>query len=201
MEYTEYEMYENYQSVVEVPSRDPLQIDFKKLDWWAAPTAHGFPIEFKFFDADVTVDAEGKKTIGEPRNYSKNYHVAEVVMTLDEYKKREEPKLAAYKEEKLSRFHAFTGEFFDGGLSLKRAFKAAIAPKKPVMQWYIEQVESKIAEATATGATHIALRHSDSLSSPTVVTDDMIVLDKKLNQLHPSAAKPAAPRPAPSPVG
>lgn len=195
MEYTEYDLYSSDQMSVVVPSRDPLAIDYKKLDWWAAPTFLGFPTEFKFYDAQV--DDAGKEIAGTRTNYSKNYQVAEAVMSLDEYKARELPRIAEMKGEKLSRFHAFTHEFLDGGFSLSKSFKAAIGPKKPVMDWYIEQVESAIRDAEAAGATHIALWDKQSASPPIIVTQDMIVLDRKLAQLYPAAAKPAPAAPKP----
>lgn len=195
MEYTEYDLYSSEQMSVAVPSRDPLAIDYKKLDWWAAPTFLGFPTEFKFYDAQV--DDAGREIPGTRTNYSKNYQVAEAVMSLDEYKARELPKIAEMKGEKLSRFHAFTHEFIDGGFSLSKSFKAAIGPKKPVMNWYIEQVETAIRDAESAGATHIALWDKNSATPPIIVTADMIVLDRKLAQLHPVAAKPVPRTPQP----
>lgn len=195
MEYTEYDLYSSEQMSVAVPSRDPLAIDYKKLDWWAAPTFLGFPTEFKFYDAQV--DDAGREIPGTRTNYSKKYQVAEAVMSLDEYKARELPKIAEMKGEKLSRFHAFTHEFIDGGFSLSKSFKAAIGPKKPVMNWYIEQVETAIRDAESAGAKHIALWDKNSATPPIIVTADMIVLDRKLAQLHPVAAKPVPRTPQP----
>lgn len=195
MEYTEYDLYSSEQVSVAVPSRDPLQIDFKKLDWWMAPTFLGFPTEFKFYDAQV--DDAGKEIAGTRTNYSKNYQVAEAVMSLDEYKARELPRIAEMKGEKLSRFHAFTHEFLDGGFSLSKSFKAAIGSKKPVMDWYIEQVESTIRQAEQAGATHIAIWDKKSATAPIIIEADMIVLDRKLGQLYPAAAKPAPKTPQP----
>lgn len=195
MEYTEYDLYSSEQMSVVVPSRDPLAIDYKKLDWWETPTFLGFATEFKFYDAQV--DDAGKEIAGTRTNYSKNYQVAEAVMSLDEYKQRELPRIAEMKGEKLSRFHAFTHELLDGGFSLSKSFKAAMGPKKPVADWYITQVEKAIADAEAAGATHIALWDKNSASPPIVITADMIVLDRKLGQLYPVAAKPAPKTPQP----
>ena len=194
IEYKDYELYETYQVIAEVPTRDVQKIDFKKID-----LTLGFPTEFKFFDADVTVE-NGKQVMGAPRNISKDYRIADIVMSLDDYKKRELPKLAKFKKDQQGRLDAFMQEFLDRGLSLTRAFKAAIAPKQPVLQWYIWSVEKTISEAEKTGVTHIALRDDHTLAYPVLVTDNMIVLDSKLNQLHPSVSKskPAGPRPAPA---
>lgn len=195
MEYTEYDLYSSDQMSVVVPSRDPQAIDYTKLDWWAAPTFLGFPTEFKFYDAQI--DDAGREIAGTRTNYSKNYQVAEAVTSLDEYKARELPRIAEMKGEKLSRFHAFTHEFLDGGFSLSKSFRAAIGPKKPVADWYIQQVETAIRDAEAAGATHIALWDKNSATPPTVITTDMIVLDRQLRQLYPVAAKPAPKTPQP----
>ena len=201
MEFTEYELYETYRSSVEVPTRDVQKIDFVALfknD--IPPTVLGFPIEFRFYDADVSPDT-GREIAGTRRNVSKDYQVADIVMTLEDYKKRELPKLVEYKKQQRGRLEAFTSEFMDNGLSLRRAFKAALSPKRPVLDWHITAVEAAIAEAEKTGATHIALRDKHELASPVLVTANTVVLDQKLNQLHPAAEKPAAQRPAPSPAG
>lgn len=179
IEYREYDMYDSSLSVLAVPTRDPQKLDFKKLN----PAAMAFPDEFRFFDAAITPDG---KPAGTPVNYSKDYRIAETVMTLDAYKQRELPKLENYKREKCGRIEAFGSAILTNGFRLKDAFKHALGPKRPVMEWYINDVTDVIAEAEKTGATHVYLPYPQSVAK--IVTPDMVVLDKTLQQIHPSPA-------------
>lgn len=197
MEYEELEMYDSYMLTVEVPTRDVKQIDFKALDeklWFGAA---GIPSNFRFFDADVTV-VDGREVLSNARNFSPEYRLAETVMTLDDYKKREAPKLAAEKERTTNMFGRFVEGFLDGGFSLTRAFREAAQWRRPVKDWYIRRVEATIAEAEQKGITHVALWDDHPATTPLLVTKDMIVLDKTLNQLYPAAERPKT-TPAPSP--
>lgn len=180
IEYREYDMYDSYLSVREVPTRDLKKLDLKKLDWGIPPTATGFPDEFRFFDAAITPDG---KPAGTPVNSSKDYRVAETVMTLDAYKQHELPKLENYRQEKRGRIEAFCSSLLTNGFNLKDAFKHATGPKRPVMEWYIDDVTHVIAEAEKSGATHVYLPHPQSVAK--IVTPDMIVLDKTLRQIYP----------------
>jgi len=194
LEYMEYELSHSYLETLEVPTRDVQTLDFAKLSQYGLPVS---PTEFRFFDADVTVE-NGREVRGVPRNFSADYRVADIVMSLEDYKKREFPKLEEFKKNKLGRLSAFLDELLVGGFSLKRAFKAALGPKHPVRDGYIKSVESQIAEAEKIGATHVALRDHD-LSYPVLVTRNMVVLDKTMKQqLHPAMPKP---RPAPAGPG
>lgn len=190
IEYRDYELYDSYLTLLEVPTRDLQKLDLKKLDWGIAPTFLGFADEFRFFDAEVTVE-NGRQVIGARTNYSKEYRVAEEVMTLADYKARELPKLAQYKQEKRSRTDAFLSTFFNGGLQLTRAFKEALAPRRPVMEMYISTVESVIEAAEKTGATHVAFFRKGDLAVPFAVSADMILLGHDLRQIHPAPSAAA----------
>jgi len=185
MNYEENDLYESYRLNVEVANRDISPEAFKKINFMMPPTYLGFPTRFHFFDADVTTNPDGSETIGAPRNQSKEYIVADVVMSLDAYKRREEPKLKELKTQKHSRLSQAMSELLDGGFSLTRAFKAAVSPKRPIMSWYIQNVEGMLADATEKGIKTVSLWDRESVTTAQPVTDDMIVLDKNLRQLHP----------------
>lgn len=188
MEYEELDFYDSYRSTVEVPTRDVKQIDFAKVFPNGAPSFLGFPTKFRFYDADVTTDAQGREVQGAPRNFSKNYVVAEKVMTLHDYRKRELPKIAREKRNKTTMAGRALGEFMDGGFSLKRAFKAALDFGRPVLCWYIQGVEAVIAEAEKRGVKTVSLWDSAAITIAQPVDADTIVLDKSLNQIHPPRA-------------
>ncbi len=188
MEYEELDLNASYTLEVEVPSRNPKEIDFSKLKWAEPPTFLGFPTSFRFFDADTMNDASGREILGLKRNYSKPYLVAEAVMSFADYKKRELPKLAEMKKSKVSRLSAAFNEL--GNLNFRKAFQAAFAPKKPVMSWYIQNVEDIIAKGDKLGTTFVALWDNEAATTPTLLKPDVTVLDKKLNQIYP-ATKPA----------
>jgi len=183
IEYREYDMYESYLSVQEVPTRDLQKLDLKKL---------GSPDDFRFFDA--TVDADNNM-ISAPVNYSKNYRIAETVMMLGTYKKREEKKLEEYKKDKCGRLETFFSSVLANGLV--NAFKRAIGSKRPVMEWYIHAVEHMIAGAEKNKATHIYLSHPEPQCVAKTVTADMVILDKELRQIHPSRTSSPVPKTTP----
>lgn len=185
MEYEELDLYDSWWSVVEVPHRDPARLDFKKVfeSRRLAPTAFGYPLEFRFFDANV-VDGE----ITHRRNESKTYIVAELVMSVEDYKKREEPKLALYKKEKTGFCGRVMGELLDGGGNLKQAFKSAFDFGRPVMDWYIKSVGAILREAEATGATHVHLWGNHECTTAKIVAKDDIILNSKMQQLYPLQA-------------
>ncbi|MDE1151010.1 MAG: hypothetical protein PW788_00600 [Micavibrio sp.] len=198
MNYEELDLYDSFRINVEVASRDISPAAFSQINFGLPPTYLGFPTNFYFFDADVTTHADGTQTMGAPRNQSKEYVVADLVMSLDDYKRREEPKLKELKQQKHSRFSQAMSEFLDGGLSLTRAFKAALSPKRPILSWYIQNVESTLADAARDGVKTVSLWDRESVTTAKPVTDDMIILDKTLRQIHPpltlvpvAAAKPS----------
>ena len=188
MEYEELDLNASYVLEVEVPSRNPKEIDFSKLKWSMPPTYLGFPTSFRFFDAEVMNDASGREILGLKRNYSKPYLVADTVLSFDDYKKRELPKLAEMKKSKVSRLSAAFNEL--GNLNFRKAFKTAFAPKKPVMSWYIQTVEGIIAEGSRAGTKFVALWDNEGVTTPKLLQPDVTVLDKNLNQIHP-VTKPA----------
>lgn len=191
IEYLEYDMYEQYTTSREVTTRDPVALAVSKQinDW-----PNNLPFEFHFYDADVAADG----SLSNKRNVSPEYRQADKVMSLDDYKKQVLPRIAEYKKEKQGRFSAFTTEFLDGGFSLKRAFKAALGPRKPVMDWYIQGTERMIAECEKAGIKTVALRSDHELTSAEPVAAGFIVVDSKGQQLYPAAAQPA-PKAAPQP--
>lgn len=191
IEYLEYELYDQYSTSREVTTRDPAVLAASKQinDW-----PNFLPFEFHFYDADVAADG----SVSNKRNVSPEYRQAHKVMSLDDYKKEVLPRIAEYKKEKLGRFSAFTSEFLDGGFSLKRAFKAALGPRKPVMEWYIDSTEHLIAECEKAGIKTVALRSDYELTSAIPVAGKMVIVDSKGMQLYPAAVQPA-PKVAPNP--
>ncbi|MDD9900159.1 MAG: hypothetical protein OXT65_04200 [Alphaproteobacteria bacterium] len=186
--FREIELYDVIDNEKEVADRNVGNVDFEKLTGY-----HPVVESFRFFDADVTVK-KGQDVRGKPHNYSPEYRIAGAVMSIEDYKKREEPKLEIFKRDKASRLGSFAAELADGSSNLKRAFKSALGARRPLFDWYIKGVENALKTAKKTGATHVALRSgSDELALPTPISANTIVVNKDMKQLYPLPPSKAAP--------
>lgn len=187
IEFEEYDLYDQWTQSVEVPHRDPAQLDFKALLMNTCVPVDGVaaPRMFRFYDVDINADGD---RVNE-RNYSKTYLVADSIRPFADYKAEETAKMEKMKLQKTTFLGRGISSFLDDGFSLTRACKAAFSKAQPMMYWYIQNTTNFIADAEAAGATHVAFLYPDS-TRPEMVTKSTIVLNKRLEKIYPLKEEP-----------
>lgn len=172
IEYQEYELYNSWTIIDPVPSRDLHVINM----------IFPLPSEFTLFDADV--GADGKP--GSIRHNEVRYVQADRVTALARFQQYHEPIVAAEKQRLTTRFGRFSTTFLDDGFSLRRSFRAALAPARPFMDDYIQRVESAIRTCREQGLTHVAWSENEPLTSAvTPITSGLQVYNRDLTILNP----------------
>ena len=174
IEYQEYELY-NFQTIVDpVPSRDLHIIEMV--------SQQPLPEAFILFDSDVGAD-------GRPSGVRHNevpYVRADRLTALARFQQYHDPIVAVEKQRLTTRFGRFSQTFLDDGFSLKRSFRAALSPARPIMDDYIQRVESAVRVCTEQGLTHVAWSEREPFTGTiTPVTKGLKVYNRNLMILNP----------------
>lgn len=171
IQYQENELYNSQTVIDRVPSRDLHAIE---------KISKPLPDDFTLFDAEVGSD-------GQPAGVHHNqarYVRADRVTSLESFKQYHEPIVAAERQRLTTRFQRFASTFLDEGFSLRRSFRAALEPRRPIIEDYIQNVESAVRACEERGLTHIAW--SEPLRSAiTPVTSGLRIYNRNLVIMNP----------------
>lgn len=191
IEYTVYyELYDSWDVVYPVESRDLAAVKKSLKDLLQPYELYPniVPFEFKLFEARI--DTNGKPT--GPRVHEVSYRQADRIMSLDDYKKKIEPTLAAEEKIKTTAYGRFMQELLSGP-TLRSLFREACQWGRPVRDSYIQSVRTLLRDAKIEGIKYVSLNNDDHTTPAQAITENMVVFNKDLKILYPPTVEPAPP--------
>jgi hypothetical protein len=135
----------------------------------------GLPHEFTLYD----VDRENCVTniVG--------YVHGDAVVSIDEYRKSQEPALAEYRKALTTFGERFANSMEESPFNLVKAFAAAIGPAKPVMNWYIQAIEDVLRKADIAGIHYLAVKDTEAADIPDMIGVNTVVFNEDLEIVFP----------------
>lgn len=170
------DLYDTRSALLPIEERDPVHIK-AALDQNAARDD-----DFIVFDALVPEKAESvdKSDMIQTRNVQPHV-MAFSVISAESFKSTLPQCLNIMRQERTGvadRLMTYFNEH--GNLNLKGLFRAAVDWKRPVMDWYIREVEVALEDVDKIGATHIAACGDTSLPTYRAMKSGVIAVNKDL---------------------
>ena len=181
---------EAYDVTLPVPGRDlaVLKDFFTGTDYFLGKAR--LPEQFCLYDTDEN---------GCVDNIAHYVH-GNVILPLEDYRARQETVLAHYRQDLTTAKDRFSRSFeITRPFNVIAAVKAAFGPPEPVMQWYINEIETLFNEAAAAGTELVSVRCERGRNLADLLDVDTIVFNDDLKVIYPPERKPAAPLELPTP--